>query len=202
MPDETHSPSQLSRLCHACQCILTRDDLEVDKYYTHHSSPEDLIEANRMKCYVCEHVFRSLGSFLEDIQDILRQAAKEEMADGVVQDDTRSRDDSASDSVAEDETQSTDHSASDLAGIFRSWMSDRQEGREPCVSFTELEICCYRGSYLLIQVGLNPFYEGFFPPNTKPYDILLGAAWEKLRFAFLRVKRLMIVPDQGISILN
>lgn len=131
VPGEMHSSSQLSRLCHACQSVLTRDDLQVDKNYPHHISPEAFVEANRMKCYICSHVFTSLGSVLEDIQEILwravkktgrrvvrkilKQAAQGKAADGVVQD-------------------------SDVGVKFLYWMSLCEKDREPGVSFANLQI--------------------------------------------------------------
>lgn len=59
------------------------------------------------------------------------------------------------------------------------------------------------GSYLEIMVRPNPDYGRLCPPRTEPCDDLLGAIWAEVCSAFGRVEhRLMIVPDQGISILN
>lgn len=185
---EKHPSSQPSRLCHACQSVLTRDDLEAHKKYTHHSSLDAFIEANRMNCYVCSHVFRSPGSKPEDIQEILRQAAEGKTPDV----------------VAKDETQSTDYNTSNPRVDFRHWISTFEEGREPRVSFTDLEIEYHggRGYYLKFCIALNPFYEGFLPPNTESYDTLLSAMWHKFALAFDHVDSLLIVPDQRMSMLT
>lgn len=181
MSDGRHPSSQLSRLCPACQSVLTRDDLEINKKYLHHNSLEAFIKAKHMNCYVCSHLFRPLGSIPEDIQEALRLAAERKKLDNVVEDGTQFTDDGASKPRA------------DLVQNLA-----RHRGEATSVSCTCLYFYCSRGSCLKIQGDLNPLYNVYFPLNTLIYDISLRAMWEKLRDSLFSAERLMIVPHQGI----
>lgn len=186
LPSGRHSSSQLSRLCRACQSVLTRDDLKLFQSYPHHSSLEDLIEAKGMDCYICSYLFRSLGSMPDDIQEALRLAAEGRTPDNMVADETYTGG-------------GTSDPRADLVRDLPSFW-----GETPGVSFTCLILRFRYGSYLTISGALNPSYEGYFPLNTTAYDGSFRTMWDELSSSLQSSSlksRFMVVPDQGILIL-
>lgn len=181
-----HSSNQLCRLCRACQSVLTRDDLQVDEAYLHHSSLDDFIEAKHTNCYICSHLFLSLHSIPEEIQEVLRLAADVQTPDSVI----------------EEETQSMNDNTSELRHDFAQpipWSDVKLRGKALGGSCTCLRIQRPRRSYLELLCFLNPFYEGFFPLNTMDFNYSLSGLWKDLRLALFKTKGLIMIPDQGLS---
>lgn len=180
------SRGQPSHLCQACLSVLTRDDLELNKLYPHHKDVKALVEASRMRCYICSWLLVNLPTDAQEGLDLL--------AEGKMPDDT-----------VVQEARPISRFTSDTRGGTLDYIQNYTRGKlgegEFWVSFTNLKIVKLFRRSPEVAFCLNPLYDGYIPSTTRVYDTWLSNIWlSVLGDICNRRNVLAIITPQGMLI--
>lgn len=167
--------SQPSRLCRACSSVLERQDLELQKFYPHHSSLAGFIEAADEGCYVCSQLFSSLQIWCQENLRLLA-VGKPPVEDSIdksvlIHGQIIAFPEIYSDQVARD-------------ARFRDMY-----GQPSFVSFTMMKLVhipceggeereTYKMGYWRITVKESLMYEAYLPPHLGAYHSSLKLLWK------------------------
>lgn len=193
----SRSSSQPSHLCQACLSVLSRDSLELTKWYPHHRSLDSFTEASHTRCYVCSYLFSSL-----DVDD---QENLELLAGGRVPDrkaiDKKVIVGSDFSDLTETHPDPTKRDAY-FRGSFgqtTSWVSFTMMKLKQWEAWGPLDANNPRhAAYWQIQVRLNPMYEAYIPTHLKTHRNSLKELWKTVGFSLSSTAHApLILTQQG-----
>lgn len=191
----SRSSSQPSHLCQACLSVLSRDSLELTKWYPHHRSLDSFTEASHTRCHVCSYLFSSL-----DVDD---QENLELLAAGRVPDRKAIDKKVIVGSDFSDLTETHPDPARrdayfrDSFGQTTSWASFTMMKLKQWEAWGPLDANNPRhAAYWQIQVRLNPMYEAYIPPRLKAHRSSLKELWKTVGFSLSSTAHAPLVLTQ------
>lgn len=192
----SQSFGQTPHLCEACLSVLARDNLELTRYYPHHSNLEAFIEAYHTRCYVCSYLF----SLLKDVgdQENLELLARGKPPDEKIINKHRVV------SVHLTDFRENHPDPVQRAARFR----EHYDQPTSFVSFTMMRLRRWDSwgpldpnnprdaAYWQIQALLNPMYEAYIPPPLTAYRSSLRDLWKNVSFD-IDSKSPLVLTQQG-----
>lgn len=177
----SRSSSQPSHLCQACLSVLARDNLELTKWYPHHSSLDSFIETSHTRCYVCSYLFSSLD--IDDQQNLKLLATGKVPDQKAVNKKVIVGSDFSDFRETHPDPVKRDASFRESFGQTTSWVSFTMVKLTQWEAWGPLDANNPRdAAYWQIQVRLNPMYEAYVPPHLKAHRSSLKELWTTVGF--------------------